>query len=153
MEREENMDNTLFQQIFEDSFSHLGFRRYKKNYFYYSDEELIIVINKQKSYYNNSYYINFGFLTKKVHGDINNPKIQECDIINRFICKCQGTERGDFPLEMLEETELRECFEDNIARRILPVVNEGIEKYFELYPKAICTAKAILKDYLGLKES
>lgn len=147
------MDNILFQQIFEDSFSNIGFRLNKKNYFYYSDEELIIVINKQKSYYDNSYYINFGFLVKNIHDDLNNPKIQECDIINRFICKCQGTEREDFPLEMIEETELKECFEDNITRRIIPVINEGIKKYFELYPKAICTASTILKDYLGLKEA
>ena len=146
------MDKILFQQIYEDSFKKIGFRCYKKSYFYYSNEEIIIVIYKQKSNFSNSYYINLGFWAKKIHEDVKNPKIQECDLINRFSCKCQGIERGDFPLEILEETELRDSFEENITSSIIPVLNEGIKKYFEIYPKAVCAARPKLRDYLGLKE-
>lgn len=34
---------------------------------------------------------------------------------------------------------------------IAPVVNEGIKKYFELYPKAILSAKRNLQEYLERK--
>ena len=41
-----------------------------------------------------------------------------------------------------------ECFDDNINNIIIPVIDEGINKYFELFLKAIFTAKRNLKEYL-----
>ncbi len=81
---------------------------------------------------------------------MNNPKINECDIVGRFVYNKQGVERTDFQIDMIQETEFRKCVEDNLAKKIIPVMNEGIEKYFELYPRAKNAATLDLKKYLGI---
>lgn len=143
------MDSSQFQQILKECISDIRFRYYKNRYFY-SNEDLIIVINKQKSNFGDYFYINYGFLVKSIHNGLSSPKINECDIVGRFVYNKQGVDRTDFQVEMIEETEFRECIEDNLARKIFPVMNGGIEKYFELYPRAKNAATLDLKKYLGL---
>jgi hypothetical protein len=36
----------------------------------------------------------------------------------------------------------------NIEKFIVPVIENGIEKYFDIYPQAMYTAKLLLKEYL-----
>ncbi len=78
------------------------------------------------------------------------PKINECDIVGRFINNIDDMEKADFLLDELESDKLEKCFETNIERTIIPVINEGIKKYFEIYPKSIMTAKRKIKEYLEI---
>ncbi len=145
------MDKDQFQQILEDTFDKVGFRCYRKTNFYYSTEELIIVINKQRGLYDDYYYINVGFMLKSIHEDeeLKYPKVYRCDVRLRFRCTCQGAETPDmFAIEKLKETELRKCLEENIADFIVPVINEGIEKLFELYPRCMNCTTIALREYL-----
>lgn len=143
------MDSSQFQKIFKECIGNIRFQYHKRNY-YYNNEDLVIVINKQKSNFGNYFYINYGFLVKSIHNGLNSPKISDCDIVGRFVYNNQGVERTDFQVEMIQETEFRKCIEDNLAKKIIPVMNAGIEKYFELFPRAKNVATLDLKKYLGI---
>lgn len=145
------MDNTELKKILHQCTDKVGFNYYKKNY-YYRDEKMIVVINTQKSNYDNSFYINYGFWVRDIHDNLENPKINECDIVGRFVNNIDNMEKADFQLDTLEEDKLKECFEFNIENIIVPVINGGIREYFEIYPKAIMSAKRILKEYLENKK-
>ncbi len=141
------MNNTEFKKILQICTSEIGFEYYKKNY-YYQSEKLIVVINTQKSNYDDSYYVNYGFCVRDIHDNLKYPKINECDIIGRFINNTNDKKEYEFKLYTISSDELIKCFDYNIRYIIIPVVNEDINKYFELFPKAIYTAKRNLKEYL-----
>ena len=143
------MDNKTLKKILQDCTTRVGFSYCNKNY-YYSDNNIIIVINVQKSNYAGSVYVNYGFCVRDIHVDLKYPKINECDIVGRFINNIDDMEKTDFLLDELESDKLEKCFETNIERTIIPVINEGIKKYFEIYPKSIMTAKQKIKEYLEI---
>ena len=86
-------------------------------------------------------------LGKKVHNDLQYPKNNECDITGRFF---NETNKGIYQLDTMNVEELVMSLEKNILNIIVPVINEGISKYFELFPNAICRATLNLKKYLGI---
>lgn len=141
------MDNTEFKKILQICTEKVGFKYCKKNY-YYQNEEIIIVVNTQKSNYDDSFYINYGFLLRTIHDNLDYPNISDCDIIGRFVNNTNDTTEFDFQLPMLVSDKLMECLNSNINNIIIPVINEGIKKYFKLFPKALFTAKRDLKEYL-----
>ena len=140
------MDNKEFKKIVQESTSKFGFKYCKKNYYFNSDK-LIVVINLQKSNFDNSYYVNYGFWVKDIHNDLQYPKSNECDITGRFVNEIN---KDIYPLDAMNVNELAINLENNIISTIVPVINEGISKYFELFPKAICRATINLKKYLGI---
>lgn len=141
------MNNTEFKKILQVSTSVIGFEYCRKNY-YYKSEKLIIVINTQKSNYGDSYYVNYGFCARDIHDNFDYPKINECDIIGRFVNETNDEKKYEFELSTINSDKLIKCFDYNIRNIIEPVVNEGIKKYFKLFPQAIFTAKRELKEYL-----
>lgn len=141
------MNHFEFKKILKACISDIGFKYCKKNY-YYQSEELIAVINVQKSNYDDSYYVNYGFCVKAIHDRLEYPKINECDIIGRFVNETNGGAEYEFQLSTINPDELTKCFICNTEHIIIPIVNEGINKYFELFPKAIFAAKLKLKEYL-----
>ena len=96
---------------------------------------------------NDYYYINYGFCVKDIHNDLQYPKNNECDITGRFL---NETNKGIYQLDSMNAEELVMSLEKNILNFIVPVINEGISKYFELFPNAICRATLNLKKYLGI---
>jgi len=141
------MDNKEFKKIIQNSVSKYGFIYKNKNY--YHDDKLIVVINCQKSNYENAYYINYGFWVKEIHEEEKNPSVEMCDVMGRFNNIIDDKTEHNFRLDILDEECLAENIERNIIHSIVPVMENGIEKYFEIYPQAICAAKTILKDYLS----
>ena len=140
------MNNIEFKKIVQEITSKYGFMYCKKNYYYNSDK-IIVVINLQKSNFDNSYYINYGFCVKDIYNDLQYPKNNECDITGRFL---NETNKGIYQLDTMNAEELVVSLEKNILNFIVPVINEGISKYFELFPNAICRATLNLKKYLGI---
>lgn len=140
------MDNSEFKKIVRKSTGKYGFIYCKKNYYYNSDN-LIVVINLQKSNFDNGYYINYGFCVKEIHNDLQYPKSNECDITGRFL---NGTNKDIYPLDTMNVDELALNLDNNMMNFIVPVIDEGIGKYFELFPKAVCRATLKLKKYLGM---
>ncbi|MBP5494327.1 MAG: DUF4304 domain-containing protein [Lachnospiraceae bacterium] len=140
------MDNTEFKKIVQETTSKYGFKYFKKNY-YYELDNVIIVINLQKSNYDNSYYINYGFCVKDIHDNLQYPKCYECDITSRFV---DTENKGEYQLDTLNPVELVMNLEKNINSFIVPVINEGIKKFFELFPQYSCMATLSLKKYLGI---
>ena len=88
-----------------------------------------------------------GFCVKDIHNDLQYPKNNECDITGRFL---NETNKGIYQLDTMNAEELVMSLEKNILNFIVPVINEGISKYFELFPNAICRATLNLKKYLGI---
>lgn len=144
------MDNTEFKKLLQICTEKFGFKHYKKNY-YYKSEKIIIVINIQKSNFDNSYYINYGFWVRAIHDNLDYPKITDCDIVGRFINNTTDTTEFDFPLSRLVSDKLMGCVNSNLSNTIVPIINEGVQKYFDLFPEAIFAAKPTLKIYLEKK--
>lgn len=140
------MDNKEFKKIIRNCVSKYDFI-YKNNNYYY-DDKLIVVINCQKSNYENAYYVNYGFWLKEIHEEIKYPSVEMCDVMGRFNNFIGDKTEHNFCLDILDENCLEANIKRNIDNLILPVIENGIEKYFEIYPQAICAAKTILKDYL-----
>lgn len=138
------MNRHEFKKEFQVKVKKFGFEFHNRDY-YYNLENLIIVINCQKSNYSDSYYINYGFFVKSLHNCFSYPKISECDVMGRF----ENSMKSDlFELATIDVDELKRCIDANLAKVILPVMNEGIMKYFELFPQTINAAKLNLKCYL-----
>lgn len=140
------MDNIEFKNIVQEITSKYGFVYCRKNYYCNSDK-IIVVINLQKSNFDNGYYINYGFCVKDIHNDLQHPKNNECDITGRFLSE---TNKGTYQLDAMHAEELAMSLEKNILSFIVPVINDGISKYFELFPNAICRATLNLKKHLGI---
>lgn len=141
------MNDITFKRILQNCLEERGFI-YRNRRYYYDDEDLKIVVDVQKSNYNESFYINYGFYIKTLHGNVAFPKTNECDFAARFLNYTVDVEQGDFRLLELDEAGFVECLTMNITKFLIPVIEEGIVKYFELYPRAIVTAKRKLKEIL-----
>lgn len=142
------MDNKEFKKIIQDCISHYGFIYQNKNY-YHVTKDLIVVINFQKSNYENAYYINYGFWVKQIHEETKYPSVEMCDVMGRFNNLMGEKMEHSFGLDTLNEDELTENIKRNISTLIIPVIENGVEKYFEMFPKAIYAAKISLRSYLN----
>jgi len=140
------MDNKEFKKIIQKCVYEYGFIYKNKNYYY--DDKLVIVINCQKSNYENTYYINYGFWVKEIHEETKYPLVEMCDVMGRFNNIIGDKIEYNFRLDIIDEECLEENIKRNITHLIVPVLENGIEKYFEIYPQAMHVAKTILKDYL-----
>ena len=141
------MDNKQFKKIIQDCVYQYGFVYQNKNY-YYNNDDLIILLNCQKSSYENAYYINFGFWLKEIHENQKLPSVEECDIMGRFRNMMGERVKYTFAPDELNEDSLLTDMKRNVNDSIMPVMENGIRKYFEIYPQAICAAKIALKEYL-----
>ena len=141
------MDNKEFKGIMQECVFQYGFIYQNKNY-YYTNDDLIIVFNCQKSSYENAYYINYGFWIKEIHENKKFPTIEECDIMGRFSSMIDEKVKYIFCLDALNKESFVTDIKRNVNISIIPVMEKGIKKYFEIYPQAICAAKIALKDYL-----
>ena len=138
------MNKNEFKKELQVNLKKFGFEFHNRAY-YYDVENLIIVIDCQKSNYSDSYYVNYGFYVKNLHDCFSYPQICDCDVMGRFE---NSLKSGLFELAMINADELKRCINANFKKIILPVMNEGIMKYFELFPQAINAAKLSLKCYL-----
>jgi hypothetical protein len=141
------MDNREFKKRLQIALANSGFKYLNKNYYFFRDD-LIVVVDTQKSNFDNSFYINYAFLLKKMHPGVDYPRTNECDVRGRFIYKREGNVVDRFPLSDMSLDELQISLEDNIYSILKPVIADGLMKYFDIYPNAICTATKALKQYL-----
>ena len=74
----------------------------------------------------------------------------DCDIFGRFFIETGDTIKYEYYLEEIDKAALINSIKHNMDNTIAPVLSDGIYKCFELYPKAIYTAKRKLKDYLNI---
>lgn len=143
------MENKEFKKTLASCLSKYGFL-WKNKHFYFCTDNSIIVINTQKSNYNNCYYINFGFCERAIHNSNILPALLECDVRGRFLYKNANIIKDQYPLNEISVEELCLSINSNMQCIILPVVNEGIRKYFEMFPKAVYAATMKLKQHLNL---
>lgn len=142
------MDNKDLKKILQRCLSPYLFM-YKNRNYYFCNNELTVVINCQKSNYDNTYYINFGFWVKELHKESAKLTITECDIMGRFNFDIDGKREYSCSLNTMDEKTLEENIYRNVLNFIIPVINNGIEEYFRLFPEAICAAKLSLKEFLN----
>lgn len=141
------MDNKEFKKIVQNCVSKYDFTHKNRNF--YHEDKLIAVINCQKSHYENAYYVNYGFWVKEIHEETEYPSIEMCDVMGRFHSIIDNKIGYNFCLDTINADCLEEDIKRNMDNLIMPVIKNGIQKYFEICPQAICTAKIILKEYLG----
>ena len=144
------MQKKEFKKVLENILAQYGFHYVNKAY-YLDNDEIIIVIATQKSNYENSYYINFGFLIKKVNPEIKYPKDNACDVFGRFVLDCNGKQYQSMDLDSFNIENLSVSVKNFMEVNIKPVIENGLSKYFEINPKAIFTATLKAKNYLNLK--
>lgn len=143
------MDNKDFKKIVSDELINAGFI-FKNKKYYCDTKKLTAVIDLQKSDLFDAWYINYGFYVKDIHEEIKlYPKISECDIDTSFSNELIDANGGAIPLSLDQET-IRMCIKEELKQIILPVVDNGVEEFFDIVPDGICLAKKRLKDYLGI---
>ena len=140
------MDSSEFRRIFKECMIENGFA-FRNNKCYLLSEKLIAIIQTQKSNFSNGFYINYGFLVKEIHKNMDCSNICLCDVVGRFTIN----DKDEYELSSLTSEMLIESLKTNVNDIIFPVANGGIMKYFELYPKAICVAKKELREFLNSK--
>lgn len=143
------MDKKEFKKAIKEVTGEYGFKYIKKGY-YYTNEELIVVIDLQKSNFEDGYYINSGFFIKEMHQDIMLPTSNICDVDNRLTIDYNGKTHDCIHYSDIESSILKDGLRKEIEAYLLPVMREGLARYFELYPQYICTATLNAKKYLGL---
>lgn len=79
----EGMDKKEFKKTLALVLEEYGFET-KNNIAKAETEELIVVIATQKSNFENNYYLNFGFLIKKLNPELKTPKDNQCDLFGRL---------------------------------------------------------------------
>lgn len=143
------MEKTEFKKVLGNSLKKFGFE-YNKKAFYYSNDELIVVISTQKSNFDNSFYINYGFLIKDLTPEMNFPKENVCDVRGRFGFNVNDKVVYDFNFEKSTVVQLEDAIVEGVNTIILPVLNEGLAKYYEIFPEAITMATLRTKQYIGI---
>ncbi len=141
------MDNIEFNKTLQECLINCGFILKNKNY-YNSTDDLIVVVSAQKSNYDNSYYINYAFLVKKLHMDVVYPKTNIGDVGGRFEYKSNNGKLYYYPLSGLEKEELQDSIKDNIDAVLKPVIEDGLMKYFDMFPNARFAVTKKLQQYL-----
>ena len=141
------MDNKEFKKMLSLCLEKKGFKYNKKRYYKYTDN-LIIVVDTQKSNFDNSYYVNYAFFVKEIYNGDDYPKTKDGDIRGRFGFDYEGETYDYYLLNVENKNTIKNSFEYNINNVLLPVTKFGINKYFELFPKAICTSTNKLQHYL-----
>lgn len=143
------MEKTEFKKILGNSLKRFGFE-YIKKAFYYSNDELIVVISTQKSNFDNSFYINYGFLIKELTPEMNFPRDNVCDVRGRFRFNVNDKVVYDFNFEESTTEQLENAIVEGVSTIILPVLNEGLVKYYEIFPEARVMATLKTKQYIGI---
>lgn len=142
------MDNKEFKKLLRGCLEKEGFL-FKNKCFYNYDNDLIVVVDLQKSNYQNSFYINYALIVKDLYNGIKYPRANMGDIRGRFVYKKDsGVVLDYFLLDSLTNDELRDSLEDNVNTFLRPVIEGGLSKYLELFPKAIFTSTKKLQQYL-----
>ncbi len=141
------MDHKEFKKILQKCTGKYGFHLSGKNH-YFQSGNILIIINTQKSNYDDSYYINYGFCVKTLHPVLKYPRINECDIIGRFINTAADDKASLFRMSELDPDRLVHCLDWNLQNIIMPTAEGGIIQYFEMFPHAVHAAKENLKEYL-----
>ncbi len=141
------MDNKEFKKTLSICLEKDDFT-YKNKCFYKYNNDLILVVDLQKSNYQNAYYINYAFFVKALYEGGGFPRTNMGDVRGRFVYKSSGVVLDYFPLDSISHDELRNSLEDNINTILRPVVEDGLNRYFEMFPQAIFTATKKLQQYL-----
>lgn len=142
------MDKKEFKIILQECLINNGFTLKNKNY-YNSTSSLLIVVSTQRSNYDNIFFINYAIFVKEIHIGVDYPKVQEGDIRGRFQYDRDGRILSYYPLTELNKFELQKNLNDNIQAFLNPLIEGGLKRYFEMYPKAIYTATKGMKDFLN----
>ena len=120
------MEKREIKKILKQELEKLGFR-YTKSAYYYMDQELIIVVELQHSNYDETFFINYGFLIKALHPELKYPKENDCN-----------------------PEKFSKIISSEGKRIFLPVIEDGLNRYFELDPSAIARTTKKARDYLGI---
>jgi len=143
------MEKKAFKKELGNILSEYGFRYINRSY-YKETEELVIVIATQKSNFSDEIYINYGFLIKVENPEIQYPKDNECDVRGRFAFQIKGEQLYSISLNSLSENELSDEVTKNMESLIVPVLDHGLAKYFEMYPELVVMANLKAKKHLNL---
>ena len=142
------MDKKEFKKLLKTILEEYSFTT-KNNISRAETDDLIIVISTQKSNYDNSYYLNYGFLIKELSPELVLPNDNQCDVFGRFNFNINGKVSQNVDFQNINSEEFSIALRMSLNERIKPVLDFGINKYFEYFPSAILTVRAKAKKYLG----
>jgi hypothetical protein len=143
------MKKKEFKQSLTEVLNQYGFYLKGNNYILRT-KDLIIVIATQKSNFDNSYYINYGFLIKSLNPNLTKPKDNDCDVFGRFIFNINGNVYNSVNIDDFDTKEFSLALTKCIENVIKPIIDNGLKKYFEIYPEAINVVSLKVKEYLEI---
>ncbi|MBE5908677.1 MAG: DUF4304 domain-containing protein [Lachnospiraceae bacterium] len=145
------MDKTEFKKVIRSVLSNYGFQ-YKKNNYYRQTEKLVIIVNLQKSNYQDSFYVNYGFIIRAIHENVEYPKITESDIDGRLCHNLTETDRGSFFYENMSCDALEKSLCEVVEKTFSPLFDDDLERFFDLFPSAIHSASRLFSEYYQCKK-
>jgi hypothetical protein len=150
------METKLFKKILNDIFLSGGFSK-KGSYYYQEGEDCLCIIGIQKSNYSTGYYINVGFVLKKLNELSHKLKDRDGDVRTRLTYISDGRETDFFDLEKLTDSDeilIREnvmkCLGDIVEPALKP---DGIRALLAQKPALLYQTKLVAKEFLGIKKS
>jgi len=141
------MDNEELIKIINNIFFPLGFKQ-KSNIWTLENDYLIKNIYLQKSDYSNLYYINYGYIIKKV--PLNDLKQHISYRVNSIIEKGDLLDfENNIPLD-LRGSELSQLIKDKIVKEFIMINNENdlLDQIKKL--PSLNIVPLIVKDYFGI---
>jgi hypothetical protein len=146
------MELKTFKKNITDIFISKGFSK-KGSYYYYYTTDIIFVVGLQKSNYSNGYYINIGYIIKKLNPDIINPRDVDGDIRARFSLENEDVKIDYFDLDDFLETDqekLQKIIESNINKYIKPVTSlSELKALLDKNTVMLYQTKLSAKEFLG----
>ncbi len=146
------METKEFKKIIDDVFKSNGLDK-KGSYYYKKSDEVIFIVGLQKSAYSNAFYINIGFILKKLNPNLEYPKDVDGDLRTRFSYKDGEKSMDVFDLEKFNEGT-SELIKKYLLENLSFYLNEtlsinGIKKLLEKKPSMLYQVKINAKKFLG----
>lgn len=128
------MDKKEFKEVVGNVLKKNGFK-YGKKHFYLEDDKLLVYIDFQKSNFSNSYYIEYCFIIKDLHPQIEKFHLKDVDFRARFAYYDENDAiKADFELDLLTLQQVELSIEREINNEIIPAFELGILSYLRERP-------------------
>ncbi len=144
------MERKIFKDIINKQLLENGFSK-EGIYYYKEGDDIICIVGLQKSGYSNGYYINIGYIIKKLHPSITKLRDVDGDIRTRFDHKGE-TKQTDFfdPEKFSDQIQLQHTLQENINELILSELSiEGIKNLLHKQPVMLYQTTIKAKNFLG----
>ena len=146
------MNDADFKLTFESCLVERGFNK-SRNSYYKLSEDIICVIGLQKTSFDDTYYINIGYVIRRVHPDVMLPRYVDGDIRARFSYRDDGRTIDNFdPHAFHSEHNLVNVIAENVKELVDGCDSvSGLKDMLTHRPTLLCQTTVQAKRALGIE--